>query len=194
MKLNSRKPDLVRNLGEIKDLLYDKSWARTAPNFGVYYVWRGIKEKDGLRYDITVIPPKMLGKEFPKTKGNRNSNNFSELYTVLKGEAVILMQKMEDRIIKDVAAVKLKKGDWVLIPADYYIVLINPAKKVLKTANWVAKKNKNIYEEVERLGGACYYYTKAGWVKNKNYNRVPKLRIERSKKSIPKDFEKLLLG
>jgi glucose-6-phosphate isomerase len=60
----------IRYLDDMRTVLYDKAWARTAPNFEVYYMERGLEEKDGLRYDITTIPPKMLGQEFVKTKGH----------------------------------------------------------------------------------------------------------------------------
>ena len=53
----------IRYLDDMKMVLYDKAWARTAPNFEVYYMERGIEEKNDLRYDITTIPPKMLGQE-----------------------------------------------------------------------------------------------------------------------------------
>jgi len=60
----------IRYLDDMKIVLYDKAWAKTAPNLEVYYMERGLEEKNGLRYDITTIPPKMLGKEFVKTKGH----------------------------------------------------------------------------------------------------------------------------
>lgn len=78
----------------MKEVLYDQKWAASAGNLKLYYMYRGVKKKDGLRYDITIIPPRMLGKEFVKTKGNRNSDDFLEFYTVLAGKALFLMQKV----------------------------------------------------------------------------------------------------
>jgi len=189
VKLKTKIKPEVRFLDDMKEVLYDKEWAKKAPNFKLYYVYRGVKKKGELRYDITVIPPRILGKEFVKTKGNRNSNNFQELYTVLEEEAIILMQKMKGKIAKDAVVFKLKRGDWIIIPSDYYIVVINPSKKILKTANWVSEKNKNIYKELEKMEGACYYYTKSGWIKNRNYKKVPKLQFKKPLKSIPKNFD-----
>jgi glucose-6-phosphate isomerase len=187
-KIQNRKPE-IRYLDDIKEILYDKKWARTAPNFKLYYVYRGIKKRGDLRYDVTVIPARMLGREFVKTKGNRNWKGYQELYTVLEGEAMFLMQKIEGKIIKDVLAIKAKKGSWVIIPPDYLVVLINPSsKKTLKTGNWVSEKNKNIYEDVEKMKGACYFFTKSGWIKNKNYKFIPKIRFEKPLKKIPKDL------
>ncbi|MEK7503496.1 MAG: glucose-6-phosphate isomerase family protein [Patescibacteria group bacterium] len=181
------KPD-IRFLDDIKEVLYDKKWAKTAPNSELYYMYRGIKKRGGLRYDITIIPPRMLGKEFVKTRGNRNSDNFPELYTVLAGKAFFLMQGWRNKIKRDVIAAQMKKGEWIIVPANYYVVAINPSKKILKLGNWVAQKNKNIYKEMEEKRGASYYYTKSGWIKNKNYESVPKLRSEKPLKKMLKDL------
>lgn len=178
-----------RYLKELAKVLYDQKWLRGNKNFPVYYLQRGIKKKNGLRYDTTVIPPKILGKEFVKTKGNRNSDNFPELYTVLTGQALFLMQKTKGKEVKDVIAVRAKKGDSLIEPPGYAIITINPSKKTLKVSNWISEKNKNIYKGIERMAGACYFYTKSGWIKNKNYKKVPKLKFKKPLKSIPKDLD-----
>lgn len=109
IKLNSKKPDLVRYLNEMKNVLYDQKWAKTAPNFEVYYVYRGVEWKNDLRYDITIIPPKMLGKEFPKTKGHKHLNNFQELIRVLEGKAFYFAQKGKRKSIEDCYVIEAKK-------------------------------------------------------------------------------------
>jgi len=188
MAIKQFKPQ-IRYLNEMKSVLYGQKWAKTASNLEVYYMYRGVKKKNGLRYDITVIPPKMLGKEFVRTKGNRNSKKFQELYIVLKGKAIFLMQKAKGKIIENIVAVEAKKGECVIFPPKYAAIIINPFKKELKIANWVSVKNKNIYEELEKMKGAGYFYTKSGWIKNKNYGKVPQLRFERPLKSKPKNLD-----
>ncbi|MBZ9569671.1 glucose-6-phosphate isomerase [Patescibacteria group bacterium] len=188
-----KKPQ-IRFLDEMKDVLYDKGWAKTAPNLELYYMYRGIKKKGDLRYDITVIPARMLGKEFVRTKGNRNSEGYQELYTVLEGEAIFLMQKAQGEIVEDVIATKAKPGDWVIVPPDYAVITINSSKKVLKTGNWVSEKTKNIYENIEKMKGTCYFFTQSGWTKNKNYAKVPKLRFGKPLKSMPKNLDFLKGG
>lgn len=192
-KQKTKKPE-VRYLNDMKEVVFDKEWLKTAPNFELYYMCRGIKQKDELRYDITTIPPRMLGKEFVKTKGNRNSDGYPELYNVFEGELYFLTQKSDNGIVNDVKATKLCKGDWIVIRPDYYVIAINPTKKVAAAANWVSQKNKNIYSEMEKMNGACYYYTKSGWVKNKNYKNVPKLRFEKPLKRMPKNLDFLTNG
>ena len=178
----------IRYLREMKEVVFDKNFAREFPDLKLYYVYRGVKKENGIRYDTTVIPPQILGKEFVRTKGNRNSNNFPELYTVLRGEAIFLMQKAKGEIVEDVLAIPAKKGNYVVVPPKYAVITINPSKKILKLGNWVSEKNKNIYEELEKMKGACYYYTKSGWIKNENYREVPKLRFEKPLKEKPKNL------
>ena len=180
----------TRYLDEMREVLYDKKWAKTAKNFPLYYMYRGIKKKNGLRYDITVIPPKLLGQEFAKTKGHEHSNNYGELYIVLEGRAIYLMQKCQNNQIKDVYAIKAKKGEVVIIPPQYGHIAINPSEKeTLKTGNWLDEKSGHIYDIISKKQGACYYYTKKGWIKNKKYDIVPRLRFKRPLKKIPKNLD-----
>lgn len=183
------KPDMVRYLKEMKDVLYDKNWVKSAKNFPVYYVWRGVKWQGDLRYDITIIPPKMLGQEFPKTKGHKHLNNFQELITVLEGEAYYLAQWGKGNKIDKIEVVKAKKGDCLIIPPNCNHLTINPGKKRLVMANWLSKKCKSDYSLFEKFQGAGYYYTKSGWIKNRNYDIIPKLRFKKSLKSLPKNLD-----
>lgn len=190
LKQKIKKPE-IRFLKEMKTIVYDQEWLKKNRNpetFPLYEMYRGLETKNGWRYDITVIPPKMLGEEFVKTKGNRNSDNFLEIYIVLKGKAMFLLQKMENGKTKDVYAVKAKTGDYVLDPVGYYIISINPSSETLELGNWVPEKNNNIYEDIEKNHGACYFYTDKGWIKNKNYKKVPKLKFKKPFKLMPKNL------
>ncbi len=190
MAIKLTKPD-IRYLNDIKEVVYDKEWLKNAPNYELYYMHRKVSEKDGLRYDITVIPAKMLGKEFVKTKGHDHLKDYGEIYIVLKGEAIYLLQKRQKGskyIIEDVYAVKAKKGDVVIIPPFYGHVTINPSRKKLEMANWISKSCQSEYRLFEKLSGACYFYTKNGWIKNEKYKKVPKLKFKKPSKKIPKDL------
>lgn len=185
--LKNKKAD-IRFLYDMKKVLYDQKWVKKSQNLELYYMYRNIKKKSRLRYDITVIPHKMLGKEFVKTKGHEHSKKYGEIYTVLKGQAIYLMQKYKKNKIEDVYAVKAKKGESVIIPPYYGHITINPLKKDLISDNWVYEKCQNIFNIFEKKQGACYYYTKLGWIKNKNYKKIPKLRFEKPLKSMPKNL------
>jgi len=190
---SNKKPD-IRYLNDMRKVICDQKWLKTAPNLELYYMYRGTKKKNGLRYDITVIPARMLGQEFVKTKGHYHSNEYPELYIVLKGVAIFLMQKSKNDQIKNVYTVKARRGGIVIVPPDYEHLTINPTKKELRMGNWIAKKCKNIYKNIQKKHGACYYYTKSGWIKNKNYKKIPKLRFKRPLKSMPKNLDFLKGG
>ena len=178
----------IRYLRDIKEVLYDKKWAKNAEDVELYYMNRGVKQKNNLRYDITEIPPRMLGQEFVKTKGHRHKKH-QELYIVLHGKAIFLLQKAVDNKIEDVYAVKAGKNQGVIIPPVYDHITINPSKKTLKLGNWIYKNCKSDYKFIQKKKGACYFYTKKGWIKNKNYKNIPKLRFEKPLKSIPKNLD-----
>jgi len=179
-----KKPE-VRYLDEMKNVLYDKKWVKQTPNLELYYILRGIKQKNDLRYDITIIPPHLLGEEFVKTKGHYHIGSYGELYKVLAGEGIFLIQKKE---IKGVYFIKAKRGDFILIPPNFGHTTINPSSKTLKMANWISKKCKYDYKSIEKKRGFCYYLTICGWIKNKNYKKIPKLKEKKPLKSFPKNL------
>jgi glucose-6-phosphate isomerase len=195
LKLKTIKPE-IRYLKEMREVLYDKKWAKKASNFEVYYMYRGVKEKNGLRYDITVIPPRRLGREFPKTKGHQHIKKYPELFIVLEGKALFLMQKINPSfkdVVEDVYVVEAKKNKAVIAPPFYAHITINPTKRTLKVANWLSKKCQNLYDLFEKNQGACYFAlaqkSKIKWVKNNHYQKVPKLRFEKPLKKIPKNLD-----
>ncbi len=187
MNLKNIKPD-IRYLKDMKKVVYDKDWLKTAPkNMELYYMYREVKKKDDLRYDITIIPGQMLGQEFVKTKGHRHLK-CQEIYTVLKGEAIFLIQKVKGKNIEQVFAIKMKKGNSITIPPKSDHITINPSSKELKLSNQISEKSKHNYGFIKKMKGACYFYIKdpstklgASWIKNKNYKKIPKLQFKKPK-------------
>lgn len=186
-----KKPD-IRFLYNMKNVIYDKNWLETAKNFPIYYIYRGVKKRGFLRYDITEITSKMLGREFPKTKGHEHPKGCSELIIVLKGKAIFLFQKAKGKKVLDVYAISAKSGEVVIAPEKYSHITINPTKRNLKIANWIDERCFGKYGFIEKMEGACYYYTKSGWIKNKNYVKIPSLRFEKPLKTIPKNLDFLI--
>lgn len=186
INLKQLTPD-VRKLNELESVIYDKEWFKKSENQDAYYMYRGVKNNENLRYDITIIPPQMLGKEFIKTKGHFHSSGHPEFYTVLEGEALFLMQKKDN---SDVYAVKALPGESIIIAGDYGHVTINPSKeKILKMANWISKDCIADYTEINNNNGACWLYLTEGWIKNPKYIQVPELRFEESLKESPSNFD-----
>ncbi len=181
----------VRRLFDMKDVIYDREWLSSADNIELYYMYRELSlskndalamKEHGLRYDITIIPPRMLGCEFVKTAGHYHpevtgtDTTFPEMYEVLSGEAQYLMQKLEDDKIKDVILVKAGEGDKVIIPPGYGHLTINASRKVLKMANWVARDFESIYAPMKEKGGGAYFFLEKGIVKNSRYSEVSEIR------------------
>lgn len=187
--LTKIKPD-VRKLNDMREVLSDKNFAKNSSDMDLYYMYRGLEEKNGLRYDQTVISAKMLGSEFNKTKGHYHIGFYPEVYTVLEGSAIYLLQKLDKKgNIEDVYFVNAKKGDSVIMEPFYGHVTINPSdKEDLKMANWISSECKSDYLPYEKAHGACYYYIKNGWVKNENYKSVPPLHEKQPLKSVPEDL------
>lgn len=179
-------PD-VRRLYDMKEVILDQKWLAGARDFELYYMFRDLslsradKEKllqNNLRYDITIIPPNMLGCEYIKTAGHYHPDasggvTYPELYEVLVGEALYLLQNQD---LSDVVAVYASAGDKVLVPPGYGHVTINRSNRTLKMANFVARNFSSLYEPYREKRGAAYFFTKDGWIKNKHCQQASELR------------------
>ena len=186
----------VRRLHDMEDVLFDKEWFDKTDlrNKNIYYMYRDLAKNDTdleiikahhLRYDITVIPPGMLGSEYTKTVGHYHPDvpgmdiSYPEIYQVLEGSATYLLQKVErgeEDIALDVVIIEAEKGDLVIIPPEYGHVTINASEKTLEMANWVCRDFSSIYEPIKRLSGASYFLLKDGFAKNPLYKDVPPIR------------------
>jgi glucose-6-phosphate isomerase len=121
----------------------------------------------------------MRGVEYIKTAGHYHplvpggKVTYPEIYEVLEGEALYLLQKQD---LSDVVAVSAFAGDKVLIPPDYGHITINRSNNTLKMANFVARDFSSIYEPYKEMGGGTYFFTKDGWVKNERCSDAAELR------------------
>ncbi len=182
-----KEPD-IRRLYDMKDVIFDKIWLAGAENIELYYMYRDLYlsksdleklREQNLRYDITIIPPRMMGAEYVKTAGHYHprisggSITYPEIYEVLGGEALYLLQKQD---LSDVVVVNASAGDKVLIPPDYGHITINRSNNTLKMANFVARDFSSLYEPYREKGGGAYFFTKDGWIKNPQYPEVAELR------------------
>ncbi|MGC9310449.1 MAG: glucose-6-phosphate isomerase family protein [Candidatus Aenigmatarchaeota archaeon] len=205
-------PDIRRAL-DMKEVIFDKGWLRSSGNPELYYMYRGVSKpedaelikKAGLRYDITVIPPLMMGQEFVKTAGHYHPEavpgfSYMEVYQVLEGEAIYLIQWVDDfekNEVVDAAFAKAGPGDVFVVPSNYGHITINPSDKHrLVMINWTATGFKSDYGPIEKMGGGAWLYTKDRWIKNPKYGEVPELRELKAKKmpdlySLVKNLKKL---
>ena len=180
------EPD-IRYLRDLKKvLLYPESIENNDP---AYYMYRDlfyslrdreIIRENNLRFDITIIPPRTVGREYIKTLGHyhplaEKNLSYPEIYEVISGEAVFLIQREDSGSVIDVLAISARSGDKVIIPPNFGHVTINSSRNVLKMSNWVSRNFSSVYEPYLSRKGACYYLTLNGWEKNKNYSKIPEL-------------------
>lgn len=164
-------PKDIRSFQQMRDTMMEDAEG----NEDVYYMYRGVHQEGDIRFDITVIPSRNLGEECAKTYGHYHEQSpdgkdYPEIYQVLNGKAVYLLQKRNSNGSVDVIIVDAKKGDIVLMPPDYGHVTINNGSETLVMSNLVYGKFKSLYDEYKRNKGGAYYYTKDHeLVQNTNY-------------------------
>ncbi len=193
-----------RTLSDMKDFLADPD-ATFSGGDVVYDMYRGVHlpqdqpafKNAGIRFDITVFHPGLLGKEFSKTAGHYHpfkpgtKVRYPETYEVILGKALFLMQRMDDSFSKilDVCAIEVDEGEDVIFLPGYAHFLINTTDQILVTSNWVVADRDWEYEPVARYHGAAYYVIsdsngKVEFTPNKNYSSVPPL-IKLRPKELP---------
>lgn len=165
----------IRKLQKMKEVLMGHVEALSEEDFNVYHMYRSVYSNIELRFDMTLLPARMLGAEFNKTYGHYHPEaepglSFPEVYQVLSGDALFLLQKKTHDGSVDALAVDVKEGECVLVPSNYGHVAINPSKeKPLITSNIVFNGFESNYDDYELYCGACHYYTEEGLRQNTNY-------------------------
>jgi glucose-6-phosphate isomerase len=148
-----------------------------------------------LRFDISVFQPCMLGREPMKTSGHyhpapyRGAPAYPEIYEVLYGEALYLLQKVSDVTagpadaqVQDVIAMRVKAGEKAIMPPGYGHVTINTLDEPLVMSNWVCADFASVYGSTEQCRGFAYWlFNENGverWVRNPTYAKpLPELRF-----------------
>jgi len=184
----------TRKVRDMTDVLMDKTRI-SYPDKILYDMYRevhlSLEELEKmravqLRYDITVIPPGMLGSEYVKTAGHYHPCthcgpemlSYPEVYQVIRGTATYLLQKKD---LSDFIIVEAQEGDVVLIPPNYGHVTVNADSDELVMANWVSDAFQSEYEPVRCQAGLAYYITEDGIAQNGNYEKMPQLRFGKPK-------------
>jgi len=170
------KPD-IRTYGQMRDLYIEKE--KISDDTPLYLMYRDfyVNEDDkklfkenNFRYDVTIILPKIIWKEYNKTfwhyhPQNSNWKFYEEVYQVLKGKAVYLQQNQQESFFTNA-----EEGDIVLMKEWFWHTTINPnEKEILVMANIVSSKFSSIYDDYKGKKWARYYLTTSWWIKNPNY-------------------------
>lgn len=185
--LNAPVP-AVRDIDQMREVLLDSKINEPGE---LYYMYRDVyrlKEKplleaNSLRYDVTVIKPDALGRELMKTAGHYHPKDFGELYEVLEGNALCLLQRPsagDFRVIEDVIAVKAQAGQKIVIPPRYGHILINPGPGCLVTSNWVSSRFSSEYGLYKQASGAAYFVAgNLEFIKNQFFKELPAVSFAR---------------
>jgi glucose-6-phosphate isomerase len=189
----------VRKFDEMRPVLFNPDTPK--PMDEMYYMYRDVHlpeheeilKKNNTRFDITVIPACLIGREYNKTIGHYHPKNnkgmpYPEVYEVLFGKALFLIQKMDSdyQSLITVIAIEAKAGEKVIYPPGYGHAIINIGVDTLVTANWVAGNFTSIYEPIAKRHGMAYYVFAEGtgeytFAPNANYPNPPPVRMITSK-------------
>lgn len=187
----------ARKFSEMTQVLLDPNIPSPADE--TYFVYRGIHlpehaqivKENRLIYDITIIPSRMLGNEFNKTIGHYHApkagtNNIAhpEVYEILHGEALVLLQKMDQKFEKVISVITVKghPGEKIIYPPNYGHIMINIGTVPLIVADWQSMDTKSLYQPVANKHGMTYYVVadeieQFKFVPNSNYKDSPPIRM-----------------
>ena len=147
-----------------------------------YDVYRGIAfpkdeellNKDNYRYDITIIMPGQINGECKKTSGHyhgwnpQKTNTYAEVYEVIKGTALYILQKSDnfdaenpaDVRVDDLIFATVHEGETILIPPNYGHCSVNIGEGPLVFSNLAYVPCLVHYGPVKHFHGMSFYVMK----------------------------------
>ncbi len=173
-----------------------------------YYMYNGVYHQDDaawlagvlMRYELTLIPPRCMGREFVKTLGHVHAPEptsgiaYAEVCEVLVGVAHFLFQTLDvsgpDASL--VFCVEARAGEKVIFPPGLDHLTINPGPGPLLFSDVVALGMTGIYDRFRATRGAAYLEVvedgRPRFIPNPAYRTVAPLS-----KVAPKDYPGLNL-
>jgi oxalate decarboxylase/phosphoglucose isomerase-like protein (cupin superfamily) len=190
---NSRETMAMRTHEEMKDVLMSREGV--GPDVH-YYMIRGGSDKK----NITVLECGTVDGEYIKAYGHYHVDDLGEIYNVLSGQGIMLLQKRkvldDGTVINDevdwIKAIFISPGSVVNIEPKIGHLIINIGGEWLVTsdnspvamsreekASWPVHAD---YKPVKDLQGFAYYVVKGvdgpSFIKNLNYKNTPEIIIE----------------
>lgn len=163
----------TRTRQELKDVLMDpKEPGVREP----YFVIRGEGGQN-----ITALTPGLNGREFNKTYGHFHNFPEIEIYHVVYGQGLVVMQRNDENgQAKEFRMVTLRPGATVEIPVGYGHSLINIGKTYLVVIdNSPTDAKAHNFEPVKEKHGFAYYVVdkkgEIGFEPNPDYNIHPQI-------------------
>lgn len=158
---------------EMKDVLMDSK----AP--GIKEPYFVISGEGG--QNITIITPGTNGNEFNKTYGHSHTFQEVEIYHVVYGQGVLLMQRNDENgEIKEARIVGLRPGSTIEVPSGYGHTIANVGKNYLVVIdNSPATPKSHDSEFIKMKQGLVYYIVdkkgEVGFEPNPNYKLHPQI-------------------
>lgn len=194
----------TRTLDELTSVYLDKDACRGKE--GAYEMINGVVHHSDvdsistlpLRYELTLFPEKLIGKEYVKTLGHLHTTDKEsgidppEICEVLKGRAHFMFMKFQDdgQDISKVFYVELLAGEKIIIPPGYDHLTINPGPGPLLFSDVVARTVSGNYQRMIEANGAVYLevfdHGKQQFIPNPYYRYHPTLLKYR-----PREFPEL---
>lgn len=193
----ARKP-----AGKMAGLLADETDLDAVCEEPFYDVYRGIAfpedrellKKYDYRYDITVIMRGQINGECKKTSGHYHgwapgrTNTYAEVYEVIKGTALYILQKSTnfdandpaDLVVEDAILVTVPEGRTLLVPPTYGHCSVNIGEGPLVFSNLAYVPCPLHYDPVKYYHGMGWYaYRRPDGISLKVNSRYPRLPKER---------------
>lgn len=174
MRINS-----VRDLEGLRPVLMEEN--STGP-VAVYWVFSEVSDQ---WENLTIITPGKYSQEFPKTYGHYHNSKEPEIYHLVQGEGLLLLQKQHDdrgvfipEQIDEVIILTVKPGEEVKITQEYGHSWTNLGNTpLISYDNWKSGHTPADYTPIERLHGMAYYIIeenkKPKAIPNPNYQNLP---------------------
>ena len=137
-----------------------------------YHMYNGIYRRSDarrlsgvpLRYELTLIPPRLLGREYVKTHGHLHDAppgsalTYPEICEVLLGTAHIIMQTFDPAGPRadTVTCIEVAQGQTIVIPPGVDHLTINPGSGPLLFADVIALQCRSLYDRFRASHGAAY--------------------------------------
>jgi glucose-6-phosphate isomerase len=186
----------TRLLDELTPVALDQAVCRQSQDIA-YYMYNGIyRNRDAtrlanlpMRYELTLIPPRQIGREFIKTFGHihntepKSGQTYAEVCEVLLGQAHFVFQTLDPAGPEANQAfyVEVNPGQKIIIPPGFDHLTINPGPEPLLFSDVISLEVYGVYDRFRSSRGAAYLEVngeegQAKFMPNPHYRAVAPLQ------------------
>ncbi|WP_052074147.1 glucose-6-phosphate isomerase family protein, partial [Tetragenococcus muriaticus] len=194
---------------QMNGLLYEPQYERSEIHYYDFYLDMGFNQykkifKDNdVRYDLIYMEGGTPSQEYIKTSGHFHKKiegqdiSYPEIYQVIQGKAVFILQKVDDwekedepLVVEDCILVEVNAGETVIIPPNYGHCAVNVTDEPMIFIDLISIHSDNDYASIKQSRGMCCYILKFddSYRVEKNENYIFNTEI---RKMNPKESSKL---